>query len=115
MSLNKDKYDVAFDFVRFISFLKENNIITTAIAAILSDRINEVTNIFVNSVVMPFINIDLDNDGKEDIKKLEDVSVNVFSAKLEIGKLIYAIIKFVIIMYVVFIISKLLKFGNIIY
>lgn len=109
-----DEYDVAFDFVQFIKFLKDYNILSTAIAAILSDRINEVTNVFVDGLIMPFINIDRDNDGEKDIKKLEEKEIKLYGVTLQIGRVTLAIIKFIIITIVIFIIANIIKrFGTI--
>lgn len=104
-----DQFDVSFDFVRFIKFLKDHNIIATAIAAVLSDRINEVTNAFVNNLIMPVINRDADNDGTKDIQKLEDKVVSFKGVKLEIGRFFLAIFKFIVVTYLIFIISRALK------
>ena len=104
-----DKYDISFNFVRFIKFLKEHNILATAIAAVLSDRINELTNTFVDYLVMPIINRDGDGDGTRDIKKLEDIEFMLLGVKFRIGKVFMSIVKFIIITYIVFIIAKTVK------
>ena len=104
-----DEFDIAFDFVRFIKFLKENNIISTAIAAVLSDRINEMTNSFINNLIMPILNRDGDNDGEKDIQKLEDKIIYVKGIKFEIGRFVLAVIKFILITYVIFILTRIIK------
>lgn len=104
-----DEYDISFNFVRFIEFLKDHNIVATAIAAVLSDRINEITNTFVDYLVMPIINIDSDYNGEKDIKKIEDSEIVIFGIKFKIGIVLMAIVKFIIITYIVFIIAKSLK------
>lgn len=106
---SSEEYDISFNFVRFLKFLEEHNIIATAIAAVLSDRINEITNSFVNYLVMPIINRDADNDGKRDIKNLEDRVFAFKGVRIQIGKFLLSIIKFIIITYIIFIISSSFK------
>jgi large conductance mechanosensitive channel len=101
-----------FDFMRFIKFLQSNNVFNVAIAAILSDRINEITNAFVNSLVIPIINRDGDNDGEKDIKKIEEHQVKIYGITFETGKFLMALIKFIIVTYIIFILSRILKKLN---
>jgi len=109
VSKSRDEYDIPFNFVHFMKFLKDNNILATAIAAILSDRINEITTTFVDYMIMPIINRDGDKDGEKDIKKLEDATFSVYGMEFHVGKVIMALIKFVIITYIIFLIAKSIK------
>src|SRR5690606_19318780 len=94
--------DIRFDFVRFIKFLKDNNIIAVAIAAILSDRINNITNSFVDNLIIPFVNIDINKDGEKDIKKIQDIKIKFFGIEIKIGEFTLSLIKFIIVTYVIF-------------
>lgn len=107
-----DKYDVRFDFVRFIKFLRDNNIASTAIAAVLSDRVNEITNEFFEGFVIPIINRDGDKDGVRDIKKFEEREVEIFGAKFKLGRFILALVKFLVITYLIYIISRIMGIKN---
>lgn len=107
--MNNSPNDIDFNFIRFIKFLNDNNVISVIIAAILSDRINEMTNNFFDGIILPLINIDYDNDGEKDISKFEDYTIKVFNTDLYVGKLLLAIVKFFIIailLYLLFIITK---------
>jgi large-conductance mechanosensitive channel len=104
--------DIRFNFIRFIVFLKNNNILSTAIAAVLSDRVNDLTNTIIDYAIMPIINRDADNDGISDIKNLEDKKFNVFGVNLGVGKCCVSIIKFVLITYVIFVISNIIDFKK---
>ena len=106
---DSSKYNDSFNFIHFIKFLDDHNIIATSIAAVLSERINEVTNIFVEYMVMPIINRDADNDGVKDIKKLEDIQITIFNTKFKAGVVMLAFLKFVIITYIIFIIAKCIR------
>lgn len=104
-----DKYDVKFNFVRFIKFLKHNNIAATAIAAVLSDRVNEITNEFFDGFILPIINRDADHDGVRDVKKFEEKEFVIFGATFKLGKFILSLVKFVIITYLIYLISIIAK------
>lgn len=99
--------DIRFDFVRFILFLKENNILQVAIAAVLSDRINDVTNSFVDNLVMPIINRDANRDGIKDIKQFEEKQITILGVDFNVGKIVISTFKFLLVTYILFIISKL--------
>ena len=47
-----------FNFIRFAEFLKHNNVASTAIAAVLSERISDIMNVFMDNIIMPIINVD---------------------------------------------------------
>ena len=100
---------LSFNMLHFMRFLNDNNVFAISIAAVLSERISEIINTCIDSVVMPIINRDADDDGMRDIIKLEEQTVTVFKIKISVGKLIVAIIKFVIVTYIVFIVAKLMK------
>jgi large conductance mechanosensitive channel len=102
------KHDTSgFTFLHFVNFLKHNKVFPMAIASILSDRINDLANTFVNYIIMPVINRDGDKDGERDIKQLEYRYITLFGIKFMIGKLFVAMLKFMIISYVVFLMTKI--------
>ncbi len=109
MSDRSSDDQMEFNFVHFIKFLRDNNILGVAIAAILSDRIGRVTDSFVNDLIMPILSRDGDGDGEEDIKKLEDKSIMCFGANFRIGKFMTSVIKFVLVTYIIFILAKVVK------
>lgn len=98
-----------FSFLHFLRFLKENNVFSIAIAAVLSDRINDLVNSMVNSLVMPIINRDANQDGVEDIRKLEDKVVEISGVEFEIGKVLTSIVKFIVVTYFVFVLSRMIR------
>jgi len=101
--------NLGFNFIYFMKFLADNNVIATAIAAVLSDRISDITNTCVDHLLMPIINRDADGDGERDIKKLEAKVVKIYGMEFGVGKVFLALIKFMIITYVVFLISRLVN------
>jgi large-conductance mechanosensitive channel len=103
----KDPYDILFNFTSFSHFLKENNVIATSIAAVLSDKINEVTSVFVSEMIIPFINIE--NNKLDKIRKYE---IFIGGTLLKVGEVFYSFIKFVILFFIIFIISEIFKKFN---
>ena len=87
----------------FVQFLHKHNVINFVIAAILSDKINEFVTEFIDGIVSPLIN----NDNEK--KKLEDVVVSVSGYKFKVGRFILVLLKFVLIVYLVYALSKMLK------
>lgn len=93
----------------FLEFLNDNNILSVAIATILSSKINDISEAFVNHLVLPIINRDADNDGNPDVKNLEQYTLKISGINFEIGKFLIALIKFIIISYVVYLMSQIFR------
>ena len=70
----------------FLSFLKNNNILSTIIATVMSTYITQLTTSFADDIVMPIIYRDGDGDGKADIKSLENTVMKVNGINIKIGK-----------------------------
>ena len=90
----------------FYTFLKENQIVATAIATIFSKVITDLSYSFIDNMLLPIINIDIDNDGKSDIDNFKNKIINVNGAKLKIGNFFIEIIKFTVILLILFFLSK---------
>lgn len=96
----------------FLKFIGRNNIVRYALAAIISDRLNEITSGFVEHIVMPIINSDINNNGIRDIdeiKKLEDKEIEIKGIRFKLGKVVFSIIKFIVVIFLIFIISSGIK------
>lgn len=106
---NDESQNNMYAFVQFVDFLKENNVISIAIASVISERVSNLVNSFVDGFVLPILEQDNDGDGKADISALEEKHIHIGNVKLKVGKFAVALIKFIIITYVIFIISRLLK------
>jgi|TARA_B100000524_G_scaffold348370_1_gene252690 large-conductance mechanosensitive channel len=90
----------------FILFLKNNSILTTIIATVMSTQINDLTNSIADDLILPVIYRDGDNDGKADIKKLENYKLILYGTKLKVGKFCVVLIKVTVIFLVLFFIKK---------
>ena len=93
----------------FIKFLKENNILVTVVATIISSCVSELSESMVNDLILPIINRDSDGDGQADIKDLATFEYKVKGISFKIGKFSMIAIKFIIILFITYQISNLLK------
>ena len=90
----------------FYIFIKDNQIVTTAIATIFSRIITDVSYSFIENILLPIINIDLDDDGKADINNLKNKKITFSGVTIKIGPFILEIIKFLCILYILYHLSK---------
>ena len=105
-SSSDEEFLSIFNFVTFVNFLKKNSVISLALAAVISNQLNKLTESFVDDIIMPIVNIDYDDDGEKDIKKLQDKEFHLFRIKFRTGNFIFLVIKFIIIAYIIFILSS---------
>jgi len=91
----------------FVHFLIENKILTMAIAAILSDRIHDVTNSIYEHIILPIINVDHKANGS--IDKFKDKKYIIKGRHIGVGGIYMTIIKTVIILILVYFIWHLCK------
>ncbi len=90
----------------FYIFIKDNHIIATAIATIFSKIITDLSYSFIDNILLPIINIDLDNDGKSDINNIKNKIINLYGISFKVGPFVIEIIKFVCILLMLFYFSK---------
>ena len=102
-----DKNTSIFSFVQFIEFLKKNNVFSAIIAAVFAKHLNEILKTVLNGVIKPIMNIDRDGDGVRDIKKIEDFEISIKGMKFKVGKIIVALIEFAIVMYLIYLITRM--------
>lgn len=93
----------------FVQFLKDNNILVTVVATIISSCVTELSESMVNDLILPIINRDSDGDGEADIKDLATYEYKVKGIKFKVGKFLMIAIKFMIILFATYQISKILK------
>lgn len=77
-----------------------------AISFAIGSQINHFTDNIIKEVILPLLSPDMNNDNINDIDKIIKYEVKVGPFKFKIGKIIYNIIKFILIIYLVFIISS---------
>lgn len=96
-----------YDYSSFKSFLNNNAIITTALAAAITDRIMEFTELIYSTLLSPYIN---NSDDKQ--KNIFDCKISFFGKNIEFGKLLSGIIRFVIMLFFIYLIGKILTKLN---
>ncbi|ADO67327.1 hypothetical protein crov294 [Cafeteria roenbergensis virus] len=96
-------------YVDFKDFLKDNDIIVTIIATIVSSNISMLSKSFMKNLVMPIINIDLNNDGIPDRQNLDNWVIHMKGVDLKIGQFLLTFIEFFLILIIIYLINKLSK------
>lgn len=95
----------SFNFLNFMDYINTKGIITMAITIVLSSRINDLTHALFDSIIVPIMN----KHEKINIKTLENKVIIINGVTLHIGKFIFSMVKFIIVVYIIFIISIILK------
>lgn len=91
-----------FNYIEFFKYLQYNNALTIIIAAMLSTRLNEIIDVFFESIIFPIIN-------RNKINKIEHKEIHIYGAKLKLGKFILSLFKFAILIYLIYIVTALVK------
>lgn len=87
-----------------LSFFEKNGIISTVSMTVFGYGFNELTSEIFNNIFMPVIN------GDEDEKnKLEDKCFYLHGYEFKYGKILLALIKLFVTMYLVYIITLMVK------
>ena len=93
-------------FGGFLEHLHDNNLMTTVIITILSSIIMDLGNTFMDSVIFPIIN----HNGKNVKKKnINDYTIKIRGVPIGIGKVIVSVVRFIIFLYIAYIIIDILK------
>lgn len=98
----------------YIEFLKSKQIFSMLVAAILSERVTDIFNTFLDKLLFPLIKTDINNDGVNDITSIKNITIDIHNKKIEIGHLLVSVVKFIIVMYILYLLYKLLLKNNLI-
>lgn len=90
----------------FILFLKNNNIMATIVATVLSSYVTELTTSFADDLILPIIYRDADGDGKADIQSLKKLKYKTYGITFKIGNFITVLLKVAIVFIVLFLIKR---------
>ena len=60
---------------------------------------------FVENIILPIFNRDMNEDGIPDINNFENIELDIFGIKIKMGKFAVAILRFLLILYIVFLVS----------
>ena len=95
---------------KFKLFIKKNKLVDTLISYVMATKVSEVFNSFIDDLIMPIIERDADGDGIADSYNLKNYKYNIFKIKFKIGNFIFIIIKFIILLYLTYILSNILEY-----
>jgi len=85
------------------------SIISSVLVLILADLYNSYMHKFVNYLMAPIVNLDLNDDGEPDINQLKQYQLNIFGrAKFPLGLFLYNLVILIVKVMVLFYIIKLL-------
>ena len=90
----------------FINFYKKNNINAAIIATVVSRLIGDLLYSFIDNILFPIIKIDINSDGKPDINSYINNHLNIFGMKFKFIKFLIELIKFFILLYIIYIITS---------
>lgn len=102
-----------FGLSDFFVFLKNNNIYSIALATVISRYIYILSMGFIDHLIMPIINRDGNKDGIKDIKQLQDYILTIFGIHFELGAFIVLVIKFILIICIMYLLSKIIDKSDI--
>lgn len=87
------------------------SLFTFTLSKFFKRAIDQVVDVFLS----PLLTVDINQDGKPDLKQLERWNINIGNTNLKIGQLIFAIIKLVLQILVVYLIlSFILNYTSLI-
>ena len=94
-----------FNFINFKEFIVKNKAFATAASIVIATQINEFAISLTDNMILPIINRDYNKDGVADIQQFEKTELKIFGINFKIGKFIVDLIKFILVIYLVFAIS----------
>lgn len=96
-------------------FLLKYTIIASSITVFIGSYLKDFLQKIVNALVDPFFSIDLNSDGKPDLKQLDMYSMKMLGHKFPLGQLLIEIIRIIITIMVIYIVIKILiRYTNLI-
>lgn len=96
-------------FAEFFDFLIDKNVWKTIIATLVSEYVLGLTDSLTENIILPIINKDTNNDGKKDLHYLENLKIQLFNINLGVGKLFISLIRFFVMMFLIYIVNLVVK------
>jgi large-conductance mechanosensitive channel len=87
--------------------ITENNLYATAIAMLFTSFITELVYSVADNLIIPFIDFDINKNKKNDLKELKQVQMKIFGVKLNIGRFLFSLVRFIIMIFILLFINKL--------
>lgn len=95
-------------FKEFTELVMKNSVLFGISVAVLSTFINQLLFSFMNDIILPIIDRDGDDDKEPDINKITNYTVKYKGITFKVGSFIVNIIRFVIIIVILFLIAGVL-------
>jgi large-conductance mechanosensitive channel len=86
----------------------KNSVLFGISIAVISTFVNQLVMSFINDIVLPIIDRDGNNDKKPDIDKIAGYTIKTNGITFKIGAFIVALIRFIILLSIIFILSLVL-------
>lgn len=96
-----------FNFDTFRRFLVEKGVLATAVSYVIGKQINNLIKSILDNIITPMMEPDYNNDNKDDFKLMRNYVAKVGPYKFKLGKLFHDLLKFGLVMYCVFVVSRL--------
>jgi len=91
-------------FSEFTELIMKNTVFLGITIAVMASFVNQLVFSFINDIIMPVIDRDGNNDNQPDINKIADYQVKTGGITFRVGAFILALIRFVILIFILFII-----------
>jgi large-conductance mechanosensitive channel len=92
----------------FTDIIMKNSVLFGITIAVLSTFVNQLVFSFINDIIMPIIDRDGNDDNKPDINKISDYTIKTNGITFKIGAFIVALIRFILLLFIIFILSMVL-------
>lgn len=92
----------------FTGIVMKNSVMFGITIAVLSSFVNQLVFSFINDIIMPVIDRDGNNDNMPDINKISNYTVKTNGITFKIGAFIVALIRFILLLFIIFILCMVL-------
>jgi len=75
------------------SFITKYTVIASALTWLIGSQVRSLTVVILDTLVDPLFSIDLNDDGKPDLKQLDNMITDFLGFKFPVGKLVMEILK----------------------
>jgi len=99
---------ITSEYEKFYKFLIDYHIVSIGMAFVISNQVNSLFNNLMTDIISPIIAKLVGSSEK----KIEDIEFNIFGAKILLGKFIFNLVHFYIVLLILYYLSKVLPLPN---
>ncbi len=92
----------------FTELIMKNSVLFGITIAVMSTFVNQLVLSFINDIIMPIIDRDGNNDNEPDINRIANYTITTNGITFKIGAFIVALIRFILLLFIIFILSMVL-------